>query len=414
MSGVVLTDGGNVVPLEYQPVRPGDKFNILSFAGDDTAYPGQTVSILVTGEIGTAQGSVRLLDSDETTSVAQSIISWNRATREIVVSLQQGALPYGDPTQKVRIALADGSDTQTYSGIQIIPETGVGFQNITETAEGAQSAADLLSRGILAGDQIAWRDINSLGIGFTADGQLQTTDYGSFYLAHWDSRSERWTPYELVTIFEVVTPTPDAMYRGVGPIEGYPTLFPDSMDWELRYRDQTFTSGLNGIESSLELPGAKWAVSMTFGQREGKEGRLLAAFLTSQRGKIGRFNITPDSFAPPRGTAEGQPRVKGSSQRGAQLVTDGWLGNQAEALAIGDYFSVNGELKMVTDPVIVDANGLAIIHFAPNLHQAPPDNAEIKVTRPMVRVKLMNNARWMLNHPVLYGITIDCVEALDV
>lgn len=414
MSGVVLTDGGNVVPLEYQPVRPGDKFNIMSFAGDDTAHPGQTVSIQITGDIGTAQGSVRLLDSDESTSVAQSIISWNRATREIVISLQQGSLPYGDPTQKVRIARADGTDTQTYTGIQIIPEAGVGFTNILETVDGEQSAADLLSRGILAGDQVAWRDINSLGIGFGSDGQLQTTDYGSFYLAHWDSRSERWSAYDLVTISPITTPGQPQAYRGIGPIEGYPAIFPDSMDWALLYRDQVFTSDLNGIESSIELPGAKWSFSLTFGQREGREGRLLSAFLVSQRGKIGRFNITPDCFAPPLGTAQGQPRVRGSSQRGSQLVTDGWLGNQKEALAVGDFFSVNGELKIVTDPVIVDGNGLAIIHFAPNMHQAPPDNAQIKTSRPTVRVKLMNDARWQLSHPVLYGIKVDCVEALDV
>jgi hypothetical protein len=414
MSGVVLTDGGNVVPLEYQPVRPGDKFNILSFAGDDTAFPGQTISILVNGEIGTAAGSVRLLDSDETTSVAQSVVSWNRATREIVIVLQPGRLPYGDPTQKVRIALADGSDTQTYSGIQIIPEAGVGFQDITSTVEGDQSAADLMDRAILAGDQIAWRDINTLGIGFTADGQLQTTDYGSFYLAHWDSRSEQWSAYRLVTVVATPEPGTSTAPRSIGPIEGYPDIFPDSMDWELQFRDQTFTSDLNGIESSLELPGAKWKVSMTFGQREGREGRLLAAFLASQKGKVGRFNVTPATFAPPTGTAEGQPRVRGSSQTGNTLVTDGWLGNQPEALAVGDYFSVNGELKLVTDVVSADAAGVAIVAFTPNLHHAPPDNAEIRVTRPHVRVKLSNNARWQLNHPVLYGITLNCVEALDV
>jgi hypothetical protein len=77
-----------------------------------------------------------------------------------------------------------------------------------------------------------------------------------------------------------------------------------------------------------------------------------------------------------RGDGGGTPLVAGASQTGASLNTDGWPATTT-VLKAGDYFSVNGELKMVTADCVSDASGNATVEFAPILRSAPADNAAL-------------------------------------
>jgi hypothetical protein len=77
-----------------------------------------------------------------------------------------------------------------------------------------------------------------------------------------------------------------------------------------------------------------------------------------------------------RGDGGGTPLVAGASQTGASLNTDGWPATTT-VLRAGDFFSVNGELKMVIADCVSDASGNATVEFAPILRSAPADNAAL-------------------------------------
>lgn len=381
-------------------------FNIISIDSDDTVYPGQLAVISCSGNIGVSTGSVKLQDANSVVSITQPVQSWNSGSNQITVLVQAGSLRYGRTDHILKVTSA-AAEVETMGGVTLEPEASVEYQDMLNPTNGPNTAGSLLGVSLTTNSQVAWKDVNNLNINISSNGNV-TGAPGSFHLKAWDPVTHTWTQYQYVTFGSAPINLTE-----VGPIEGFPTVYPDTMDWEVVDGIQAFRSDLNGIESSAEFPGAKWKIKMVFGKRSGEEGRALSAFLIGLRGQSRRFNVTPVSFAPLNGTAEGSPTVDGANQTGGVLRTKGWLADQAMALAVGDFFGVNGELKMVTSPVATDASGDAVIEFAPNLHQAPPANAEIQLTQPKVRCKLTSKGGWSLSSPVLYGITVECTEALD-
>jgi hypothetical protein len=381
-------------------------FSISDFGTDEIVVPNQAATITVSGTITTTVGYVKLENVSGTIIAAQTITGWDDTANTIDILVQQRNLRYGDADSLLRVTLADYA-TQTLAGITLNPESGVSYQNLVSPGTGAGTISALLGVVLLDGSQVAWRDINSLGVAIAADGAVTGTP-GPFYVKTWDPATQVWSSYVLAD-----SSAPGFDLSMIGPIVGFPSIYPDSFDVEVMRKQTEFQSDLSGVITTAELPGTRWKFTLQFGKRGGREARTLSAFLISLRGMAGRFNITVANFAPLNGTALGSPTVKGANQTGNALVTDGWQSGQLEALAVGDYFSVNGELKMVTSPTVPDGTGTAVIQFEPSLHQAPPDNGQIITQQPSCRVKLVKPFSFSLTSPVLYGITVDAVEAID-
>ena len=195
----------------------------------------------------------------------------------------------------------------------------------------------------------------------------------------------------------------------------FPSVSADSESWSMVANTQTFTSPLNGATQTAALPGARWGATLTYTNRDGVEAKKLQAFLTSLRGRAGRFYLSPHDSTP-NGTAAGSGLVNGASQTGGTLITDGWTASQPLLFAAGDYIEVNGELKQVSADVSSDGSGNATITFSPDLNQSPPNGAQIISTNPRAVMRLEDDAQsqWSFQSPVIYAITLSCVEAIDV
>lgn len=191
-------------------------------------------------------------------------------------------------------------------------------------------------------------------------------------------------------------------------------LYPDAESWGITYSTQGFSSDLNGVEQTKELPGAKWKCTRTYTQREGLEARKLQAFVSSLRGTSGRFWVVPGDWHP-LGTAMGSPEVSSPVLRGVtSLPTTGWDINQVNALEIGDWFEVNGELKKTTSVVESDGSGDATIEFAPPLRIGVGSGTQVRITEPRCRMKIKaDDNQWNLSSPIIYAMDFDMVEALD-
>lgn len=186
--------------------------------------------------------------------------------------------------------------------------------------------------------------------------------------------------------------------------------WPDQFDFSLVSNTQIFTSPLSGSVQTLELPGARWAATMTFNNVKDDDAALLQAWLTQLRGQANRFNLWNMARPNPRGTAAGSPVVSGASQTGYTLTTKGWTANSAVLLP-GDFIGINGELKMVSADVTADASGNATIQFEPPLRVSPGDLAPITTGKPTATFVLTDpKPKWSTKTGILSNFIIDAVE----
>lgn len=193
----------------------------------------------------------------------------------------------------------------------------------------------------------------------------------------------------------------------------FPTLsrLPDVFDFGLVSNTMTFTSPLSQAVQTIEMPSARWRFSFTMQDLEEADSALLQAFLAQLRGQAGRFFMYNMARPATRGVGTGTPLVKGASQTGTSLITDGWTISQTGILKTGDLFSVNGELKMVVADCNSDGSGNATITFEPPLRASPADNAAIDVSAPTATFKLTaDDNGWSTRAPLWTTFNLQGVE----
>ncbi len=184
----------------------------------------------------------------------------------------------------------------------------------------------------------------------------------------------------------------------------------------LRAHSQTFTSPLNRAVQTLELPGALWFATYTLPPMTRAQAAAWQAFLVDLMGSAGRFfAFDPDGKTPRGAYDSGQdtPLVVGASETGASLATDGWRLSGTALLLPGDYFEVNGELKMVTAQVDSDGGGAATIAFKPPLRASPADDAPLTLTNPTGTFMLSGDdqAAWDGDvNAIVQGLSFSAVE----
>lgn len=189
----------------------------------------------------------------------------------------------------------------------------------------------------------------------------------------------------------------------------FPDVTPDAASFQLEYNTQTWSSALNNAVQHRELTGARWIAQLTFSNREASTGAPeLTVFVESQRGGAGRFFLLPPDLNQ-RGELTGTPTVNGAGQLGTSLVVSGFLPNTTP-LKAADYIEVNGELKRVTQDVNADVNGDATIVFNPPLRKAPANATPIEMVEPRGTFYLASNPAYQISAPIIYALTIDCIE----
>lgn len=171
----------------------------------------------------------------------------------------------------------------------------------------------------------------------------------------------------------------------------------------LETNTQSFTSPFTKSTQRVLLGGARWSLSGTLPAMHRSQAAVWQAFFLSLEGSAGTFyGFDPDAKSP-RGTGSGTPLVNGSAQTGSSLITDGWAANQT-VLRVGDYFTVNSELKMVTANALTNGSGQVTISFKPALRNSPADNAVITIDNPTCIMALVDDlqAMWEVNKNGIY------------
>lgn len=140
------------------------------------------------------------------------------------------------------------------------------------------------------------------------------------------------------------------------------------------------------------------------------------AALVSLNGLEGSFLLGDTANTIPRGTATGTPLVKGGSQTGYDLVTDGWTAGVTGIMKAGDWLQLGSGSSSRLYKVMADANsngsGEATLTLWPKLRSSPADNAAITISSPKGRFMLAQDIEWSIDEAKVYGLSFLAVEDL--
>lgn len=185
----------------------------------------------------------------------------------------------------------------------------------------------------------------------------------------------------------------------------FPAITPAKSSWGLKSITETFTSPLNGAIQTAGRLGARWKATLDFYPLDATQSRLMEGFLTQVDGMAGRFYL-PAHHRLGTGAA---CSVNGPNQVGSSLLITAAANR---TFLIGDYFSVNGEFKVLTAAVTADAAGSVTIQFAPMLRVAPPSGTTLIFTQPTILAMLSTDEFSMSREPgaLASGLSLACVE----
>lgn len=193
----------------------------------------------------------------------------------------------------------------------------------------------------------------------------------------------------------------------------FPTLTRHPMQWQWRKlsNTQTFESPLTRGVQTLALPGARWACTAGWDNLQAADAALLRAWLAKLQGTAGRFYLGNLGHRVPRGTALGTPLVKGASQTGTSLATDGWTAGAT--LLAGDFigYGAGTELRMVVADATADGSGNMTITLDENIRVSPSDNSAIVTAAPTCVMRLAGDEQAWTYHPGGFAsFNLDAVE----
>ncbi|MEX9839985.1 hypothetical protein AB7X06_02380 [Providencia rettgeri] len=188
-------------------------------------------------------------------------------------------------------------------------------------------------------------------------------------------------------------------------------VVPTSMSWQLISNSKTFTSVFTGSSQTVRFPGSRWRCVLTFNNLTEELSRELEVLLASLDGESGRVKIS--NWVRQGLKGKGLPLVGLANQTGRSLQTKGWLANSI-VIRKGDYLTVSNELKMVTENVISDKDGNALIPISPMLRLSPALNDKIETVEPFGIFKLTSNDQGNFQYrPGFFSnVTITLEEAL--
>lgn len=173
-------------------------------------------------------------------------------------------------------------------------------------------------------------------------------------------------------------------------------------------------SPFSGTQQAYQHQGQVWQADITLPPMRLADAQPWMAALLQLNGRYGTFYLGNEAMRTPIGAATGTPLVKGASQTGQSLITDGWMAGVTGILKQGDYFQLENRLYMVMVDANSDGSGNATFDIWPRLRSAPADNAAITVSNCKGLFRLTSNEMPWTHRPggIVEFATISAVEAI--
>src|SRR5690606_3896906 len=148
---------------------------------------------------------------------------------------------------------------------------------------------------------------------------------------------------------------------------------PSSVVWRANNVIATSISPFSLAQHTVEHDGSAWTIDVAIDPMDRRDAAPWMAFLAALKGRRGTFYFGDALMKNSLGSPSGTPRVKGSSQTGNTIATDGWTA-ETTVLKAGDFIQINNSLYMVLSDVTSDGSGNASIDLWPNLRVHADDS----------------------------------------
>ncbi len=176
----------------------------------------------------------------------------------------------------------------------------------------------------------------------------------------------------------------------------FPSVVPNESQIDFISNTQTFVSPISGAVQTVDRGGERLIYRMSFRNLQNPDRALLIGFIAQLNGQQHRFQVY-NHAEENRGVLSGTPQVVGAGQTGNTLNIDG-VGSVNNWMRTGDFFSVNGELKISTSD-INSSGGTATLQFSPRLRVSPADNDPVTVSQGVGTFMLLEPQTSWANRP---------------
>ena len=173
-------------------------------------------------------------------------------------------------------------------------------------------------------------------------------------------------------------------------------------------------SPFTGTQQVQKHQGQWWEFEAALVPMARADAEEWIAFMLSLNGQQGTFLLGDPLGSTARGSAGGTPLVKGASQTGSSLITDGWTASQTGILKAGDYFQLGTGSSSKLYKVLADANsdgsGIATFDIFPGINTAVADDSALDVTAAKGVFRLASNEMGFdLKQAQQYGISFSAI-----
>lgn len=163
-----------------------------------------------------------------------------------------------------------------------------------------------------------------------------------------------------------------------------------------------------------KFSGQLWIADVTLPPMGRSDAEPWISFLLKLNGQEGTFLLGDQSATAPRGAATGTPLVKGASQTGQSLITDGWTNSITGILKAGDWIQIGQRLYKVLNDANSNGSGEATLDIFPRLRESPGDNDAIITvdTVGLFRLSGSSNPVYNVGSDFIYNIAFTAIEAI--
>jgi len=185
----------------------------------------------------------------------------------------------------------------------------------------------------------------------------------------------------------------------------------------LSWLDNTvvFKSPLSGSTRTESRAGGRWRQSITVQGLTNKSQsanplHLLEGFLFRLNGAENRAVIKDFAYSR-SGPGGGTPLVRGASQTGLVLITDGWPVSTT-VLYAGDRIGISNQMIPLAANATTDGTGIVSLSLAHPIRTAPANNASIEIDAPNARYILTHKASFSSKPATVKTVLIEFEEAI--
>lgn len=192
----------------------------------------------------------------------------------------------------------------------------------------------------------------------------------------------------------------------------FPVTLPTTPTCRIRFRQMSAVavgqSPYTFAQQVQRRQGQVWGLEVSYPPLERATAEALHAALCSLNGREGTFLFGDYAHQTPRGTATGTPLVKGASQTGEDLITDGWTNSITGILKAGDWIQLGTTSTARLYKVLADANsngsGEATLTLWPRIFTAWADNAALTISYPKGNFRLTTDGHdWDVDEMKIHG-----------